>query len=235
MASGKPLHGASARLVERQMRNWELARSQRPTEPAPAQKEVEDFIAISRAVGAGGLDVATRLGEALEWPVFDREILEIMAGDNELRKRIYASMDERDMGWCEETLQVLLRPEFVKNDYFRRLTKTVLTLARQGHAVFLGRGADLILPRNVGFRVRLVASHETCVANYTERHGLSPAEAEKEIARVEKERAEFIQHHFQTDAASPMRHDLIINVERFTATQAVEVILNARSLIGGIS
>lgn len=233
MTSGKPLHGPAAKLVERQMRNWELARAQRPTEPTPVQKEVEDFIAISRAVGAGGLDVATRLGETLKWPVFDREILDLMAGDNELRRRIYASMDERDMGWCEETLQVLLRPEFVKNDYFHRLTKTVLMLARQGHAVFLGRGVDLILPRSVGFRVRLVAPHETCVANYAQRHSLSQEEAETEITRVEQERAEFIQHHFQADAADQARYDLVINMDQLSAEQAVDVILTARGVRDG--
>ncbi len=232
MASGKPLHGPAGKLVERQMRNWELARAQRPTEPAAIQNEVEDFIAISRAVGAGGLDVATRLGETLKWPVFDRQILDIMAGDNELRRRIYASMDERDMGWCEETLQVLLRPEFVKNDYFHRLTKTVLTLARQGHAVFLGRGVDLILPRDVGFRVRLVASHETCVAHYSERHGLSREEADTEIVRVEREREEFIHRHFQAEAADQARYDLVINMGQFSREQAVDVILEARQVLG---
>jgi hypothetical protein len=233
MPGGKPRRDSAAKLVERQMRNWELARAQRPSTASPVRTEVEEFIAISRAVGAGGLEVATGLGEALRWPVFDREILEIMAGDDELRRQIYASMDERDMGWCEETLQVLLRPEFIKNDYFRRLTETVLTLARQGNAVFLGRGADLILPLHIGFRIRLVASLETCAANYAKRHSLLPEDAKKEIARVERERDEFIQRHFQAEPADQTRHDLTLNLDRFTAEQAVDVVLHAREAFRG--
>jgi len=233
MPSGKPPRASATKLVERQMRNWELARAQRPSVPTPVRMEVEEFIAISRSVGAGGLEVATGLGEALRWPIFDREILEIMAGDDELRRQIYASMDERDMGWCEETLQVLLRPEFIKNDYFRRLTETVLTLARQGNAVFLGRGADLILPRHIGFRVRLVASLETCASSYAKRHSLPPDDAKKEIARVMRERDEFVQRHFQTEPADQTRHDLTLNLDRFTAAQAVDVVLNALEAFRG--
>ena len=121
MTAGKPPRdAAAARLVERQMRNWELARAQRLSVPAPQRKEVEDFIAVSRAVGAGGVEVAARLGEALSWPVFDREILDVMAGDDEMRRQVYASMDERDMSWFEETASSLLQPEVVKNDYFHR-------------------------------------------------------------------------------------------------------------------
>ena len=229
MTAGKPSRdAAAARLVERQMRNWELARAQRLSVPAPQRKDVEDFIAVSRAVGAGGVEVAARLGEALNWPVFDREILDVMAGDDEMRRQVYASMDERDMSWFEETASSLLQPEVVKNDYFHRLTETVLSLARQGHAVFLGRGADLILPQDIGFRVRLVAPRGTCVANLARRRNLSHKEAEAQVARLERQRAEFTQHHFQIDAADQTRHDLIINMGRFAPDQAVNLILSAR-------
>ena len=37
-----------ARVVERQMRNWELARSQRLEVSEPKQDEVEDFIELHR-------------------------------------------------------------------------------------------------------------------------------------------------------------------------------------------
>ena len=119
MHAGRPSHNpTAAKLVERQMRNWELARAQRLSVPAPQREEVEDFIAISRNAGAQGKVVAAELGEKLGWPVFGREILDVMAGDDDLRRQIYASMDERDLSWYEETLRALMQPEFVKNDYF---------------------------------------------------------------------------------------------------------------------
>jgi len=226
-ASGDSVIG---KLVERQMRNWELARAQRLSAPEPEAREVEDFISISRCVGTAGDEVAAALGEKLGWPVFDKELLEVMGGDDELRRQVYDSMDERDLGWCEEALRSLIQPEFVRNDYFRRLTETVLSLARQGHAVFLGRGADLILPMGVGLRVRLVASFDTCAAGFAIQAGLPIEEARATVTQLEKERAEFIRHHFGVDPADAARHDLVINLDRRTPGQAVELILAAREL-----
>ena len=223
---------ALAKIVERQIRNWELARQQRLSVPAPERKEVEDFITISRNVGAGGREVARLLGERLKWPLFDNEILTAMAGSDDLRRQVYASMDERDISWFEETLRSLMDSGFIKNDYFRRLSEAVLSIARQGRAVFLGRGTDQILPRTVGFRARLVAPIAMCVERYAQQRKLPMDKARAEVSRLEQERAHFIRHHFRVDADGPARHDLVINMERFTQQQAVELILSARQFPG---
>lgn len=221
---------ATARLVERQMRNWELARSQRPPQRRAARPEVEDFICVSRMVGVDDLEVANRLGKRLGWPVFDREVLEAMAGDDEIRQRIYASMDERDLSWWEEALRSLAQSEFVRNDYFHRLCQTLLSLARQGPCVFVGRGADLILPRDRGFRVRLVAPERSRVEKFARDHGMSPAEAAREVRKRDRERAEFFRHHFGVDANDPFRHDISINLDRVPIEAAAEMILAARQI-----
>jgi hypothetical protein len=215
-------------LVERQMRNWELARLQRHTAAEPQRHEVEDFLCVSRQVGTEGKEVAVRLGERLGWPVFDRQVLEAMAGDNERRRQIYASMDERDLGWWEETLRSLMEGEFVRNDYFRRLCETLLSLARQGHSIFLGRGADLVLPRDRGFRVRLMAPRARRLGHFARAHGLSREEALREMDRIESERKRFFQRHFGVDVDDPWRYDMTINLDRFSAGQAAELILHAR-------
>ena len=233
MPAGKSSHDPGvAKLVERQMRNWELARAQRVTVPEPQRKEVESFVCISRCVGAGGKEVASLLAEKLGWPVFDKEILDRMAGDDELRRQVYESMDERDVSWYEETLRSLMQREFVKNDYFHKLSTTVLSLARQGHAVFLGRGIDQILPRTIGFRVRLVAPLEQCIERYARLFSLTLGEARGEVVRLEQQRSEFIRRHFGIGAGEATRNDLLINMARWTPAQAVELILSARKILG---
>ncbi len=57
LSAGTP---AIADLVERQMRNWELARRQRLAVAAPATKQVEDFVCVSRQVGVDDKEVAGR-------------------------------------------------------------------------------------------------------------------------------------------------------------------------------
>jgi len=227
-----PMNPAIAKLVEKQMRNWEIARSQGPVVDT-RRPEVADFIAVSRAVGAGGAAgarIAGLLGETLGWPVFNKEILQAMAEDDFTRERLYHSLDERDIGWLEESLRSLMEGTFKKNDYFNKLTSTVLALARQGPAVFRGRAVDLILPRGRGFRVRLIASRESCVRSYAEHHSLDPEAAREELDRIEEERAEFVRRQFKIEACSPDRHELTLNLDSFSPDQAVELILRARDL-----
>ncbi len=225
------INPAVAKLVERQMRNWELARSQRPAEPRPPKRpEVEDFVCLSRMVGIDTGELAAELGRRLGWPVFDKELLEAMAGDDFTRRQLYATMDERDLGWTEEVVRSLLRHELDRNDYFHRLCETLLSLARQASSIFVGRGADLILPSSRGFRVRLVAARSRRIRDFAHAYGMSEVEAAKALERVERERGEFFRHHFQRDPHDPTRHDLTINLDRFTVPQTVELILEGRQI-----
>lgn len=222
-----------ARLVEKQIRNWELARAQyEKPPPDEAPHEVADFVAISRTVGSGGREVSTLLGERLGWPVFDREILQSMAGDNQVRTRLYEHLDERDVSWLEETARWLIRGELPKGDYFYRLTETVLALARQGRAIFLGRGADLILPRERGLRVRITASAERRAAELARRHGMSEALARAEVERIDRERTDFRRYHFGKSANDTTYFDLVLNLDRFTPEQGVELIAAALRVRG---
>lgn len=230
LASGNP---DIARLVEKQLRNWELGRQQRVTTEVAEPRQADDFICISRQVGTKGEEVAERVGAALEWPVFGRQVLEAMAGDDEQRRRVYASMDERELSWWEESLRSLMEGEFVRNDYYHRLCETLLSLAGQADSVFLGRGADLILPRDRGFRVRLVAPEEDRLRTFAAGMGLPVRRAEPEMVRIEQERARFFRRHFGVDPDDPMRYDITINLARFSHDQATAMILQARSLQRG--
>jgi cytidylate kinase len=212
------------------MRNWELAKSQRDPLAGKSQLPAQDFVCISREVGVGANGIGALLAERLDWPVFDKEILHKMAGDDRIRKQIYESMDERDLGWCEETLRSVMQPEFVKNDYFHRLSQTILSLARQGSAVFVGRGADLILPRDVGLRIRIVAPLEVRVKRLAGRLSISEEEARLQIDALEEERAKFVLNHFHIDVNDSQRYDLVINAHRVTMVQIVDLIESAREI-----
>jgi len=211
-------------LVERQLRNWELARSQRLPEPSQ-QRPVQEFVTVSREAGSLGAELARRLGERIGWPVFDRQILQSMAGEDELRKWLYEQMDERDIGWIEQTLQFLIGGKYPPADYTRKLTQTILTLARGSRAVFVGRAANLILPENQGLRVRVVAPLEQRLAEIARRNGTDPDKAREELERLDRERREFVQRHFGVDPADPLLYDLVLNLGRVTIDEAVELLV----------
>jgi len=216
--------------VERQMRNWELARSQRHEVPTEDRPEVADFITLSRQVGVPAEQVAELLGARLGWPVLGRSLLDSMAQNDAMRQRIYKSMDQRDLRWWEGALYAIFIEDFGRNDYFRRLCETVLYLARQGNAIFVGRGCDRLLPAELGLRVRLIAPKDERVKNWAASRGISPTVAEREIEKLSQERSEFLRHHFEVEADDPTRHDLVINLGRVSPSQAAEIILATRAL-----
>jgi cytidylate kinase len=223
----------TARIVEKQMRNWELAKAQHPP-PATGRRihQVEDFITLSRMVGAGGSQFAQTLGERLSWPVFDKQILQAMAGDDQVRARLYEALDERDVSWIDDTLRWLLEGEFRQDVYFHRLSETILALARKGPAVFLGRGADLILPRDRGLRIYLIASRETCLHNFAQRNAVSEELARTLIDRIQHERDEFVRRRFGRAASRPTRYDLVLNMTHLTLPEGVELVCQALRLRG---
>jgi cytidylate kinase len=220
------------KLVEKQLRNWEFAHAQQPAPGASTPQAVRQFVTISRTLRSGGHQVAELLGEKLGWPLFDREILHAMAGNDQVRARLYRHMDERDESWLEDALHWVIEGELRKDDYFCRLTETVLALARKGPAIFLGRAADLILPRDHGLRVRVIAPLDQRVQTYAAEISASESAARIEVERIDAQRDEFRRHHFGPHANDDTRHDLHINLGRFTTEQAVELIIAALRIRG---
>ena len=223
-----------SRVIEKQLRNWEIARSQRPRVSAESEGETEvaDFVTVGNVVGAGGGEVVALLAERLGWPTFHREILSQMAGDDAVRARLYKTMDERDLGWFEMTFRSVTEQEFRRNDYFHRLTEAILCLARQGPAIFVGRSADLILPESKGLRVKLIASLDFCGRRFAEENDVPLDEARSMVERIESERLAFVKNHFRIDPLEPTRFDMLIHTERWSCEQSVELILKGLQIRG---
>ncbi len=232
----KPIGHELSQLVEKQLRNWEIGLSQDRRPPEDAEHPVAAFVVLSRAVGLPAYQVATLLHERLDWPLFDKQILQAMAGDDDYRRRLYNNMDGRDLGWLEGFVRGLLQDKYGKDDYFRRLTSTVLSLARQGHAIFVGRGTQLILPEGVGFRVRLTATPAFCLDSYARQKQLTTEEAAREVKEIEEDRATYMWNHFKAKPGDPTKFDLSINMEGFSVEDTTELILSAmriRGMVGG--
>jgi len=228
----KPADTELSRVIEKQLRNWEIARSQLSRSSGEGKLEISHFLTIANVVGAGGGEIIALLAERLGWPAFHREILSEMAGDDAVRARLYKSMDGRDLGWLEMTFRSLMDQEFHKNDYFHRLTEAILCLARQGPAIFVGRAADLILSKSKGMRVKLIAPFDYCASCFAADNDVPLDQARSEIERIECERHTFVKNRFRIDPLEPTRFDMLVNTERFSDEQAVEIILRGLQIRG---
>lgn len=204
-----------SRFVERQMRNWELSRIHSAPIPTEPSQGIQPYIAISRELGSRGEEVGTCLSECLGWPKYDREILEYMSQDQEVRRRLYEQIDERERTWLQQILDLLepLGPKasLAREEYFGRLTRAIIAIARKQRAIFVGRGAHFILPRSRGLSVRVVAPIEDRIRHVMAQEGLDERAARQRIAEIEGQRAEFLASHFGQRPYDPRRYDLVLN------------------------
>lgn len=218
--------GGIERLVERSMRNWEIARAQRP-QPSKAKRRVYPYIAISREYGSRAVFIGQKLAKALDWSYFDREILDFIARTEPVRYRLFRTLDERQRSWLEEVLVSFGAEKVSGLEYFRAITRAVLTIAQHEPTVFVGRGAGFILPADAGLHVRTVAPLPIRVEQIAGRLSVPLKEARDLIAATDRERLRFVESHFGKDAGDPSRYDLLLNTACFTDAALCELMIGA--------
>jgi hypothetical protein len=133
-----------ADALERAQRHWHLRHSAAVAGEEPGRALT---IALEREAGTFGTSLAQELGKHLDWPVYDHELLELIAEQMGLRVSLLETVDERRQGWLSEAFQRFAEvPQVNENSYVRHLVQTMLSLAAHGQCIIVGRGAAQVLP-----------------------------------------------------------------------------------------
>lgn len=225
-----PTLPVTSRLVDKQVLGRDLAARAALEGSSLDEPRIEDFLSISQTVGLDVRPIARRIGQALSWPVLDHEVLNEMAEGEFEKLRDFECLEEHDLSWLEDVALGIASSKYAWNEYVHRLTEAVLSIARRKKAVFLGRATDLILPRDRGLRLRIFASPEATVRAHAREREIPVEIARREIEALRERRRHFIESHFHADSDDPSRHDLLVNLERFTEDQIVELVLAARRI-----
>lgn len=222
-------------LLDKAARRYEYEVAQ-AAQARPAAS-VPRVICVSRQFGAGGRQVSQALGRMLGWAVWDKEILNVLAGEGgeAFRNRMFEAQDERRQGEIEALLSSLFG-QADKHTYFYLLPKAICTIARSD-AVILGRGAHLVLPD--ALKVFLRASMGRRVANLVRIYGVSEREAKEWIGRTETERQGFVQELARripelAVRGGPAEFDLEVCTDRLSFSGAAAVIVAAAEARFGV-
>jgi len=217
--------GPSDRVVEalaRLNRYADTAYAAKKNAPAPIT------IALSREAGSRGAEIARVVGALLGWPVYDQELLDRIAQEKGVNARLLEHLDERLVTWLEEAVRSFCAPQSGwEGAYLQGLLEVLGSLGKVGHCVIVGRGAPHVLPVETTLRVRVIAPHARRVAWMQKCLGVSAAEAVRWVDTHDRERLRFARHHFNCNAADPLRYDLMLNSERFTAEECANLIVQA--------
>lgn len=222
----------TAQLAQRQIQQWYLCRQARIDDAYPAPP-LHANITISRQLGCGARCLAESLAERLGMLVHGASLIDTIARDKGLSRNIVSQLDERTRSeldiWVEG---ILHRRLFSHSEFHVALTRTVSTLASAGGSIFLGRGANMIIDPATCLRLRVVASPETRIDNIITAAGAFRAEARNMIVESDRQRREFMQRFFGIDLDDPLYYDLMINMDRFSCGDAVEMVIDTMTRQG---
>ena len=113
------------------------------------------YITIGRQLGAGGLEVANKLSEIFNIPVYDKELINIASKESGLCREVFEKADETP----RKSLKGLFGSIFSGSAYnnigssnvlddselFRIQSEVIREVASKGSSIFVGRCADYIL------------------------------------------------------------------------------------------
>jgi cytidylate kinase len=218
--------------AERQMQRWLLVQQGRDkaalASNAGAAAAIGPYLTISREAGAGGSQVARLVGEAIGWEVLDRKLLECVAERYDSSPAVLELVDETTTNWITEIFGNMLNPASISQmQYVCRLSRVILMAARVGKVIYVGRGAQFVLPRERGLRVRIVAPLDYRIQQIMERRHLSFEEARDFVAKTDAGRQDFVRQYFHHDVPDPHLFDLVVNVEKLGPERAAHLIVDA--------
>jgi len=181
------------------------------------------WITFSRKMGTNGSEVARRVANELGYRFYDTKAINRMAQELGVMGSV-SEIDEKVPSVFERLFSQ--RPMVD----LERLYSVIYELAKQGDAVFLGRGSHILLRDfPCALHVRVTASAETCIRTLMGQ-GLNRDAAARAIKRGDDERSAFVKFAFGVDWEDPTRYDLVLNMDKLSLTLAVSTVLHmARS------
>ena len=219
--------------AERQMQAWSMTASRedrcvRMKDFQQLTDSVHCYLAISREAGAGGSTIAEIVGRRLGWEVLGKELLDRIAQRFHSNRMMLELVDETPSNWVYDVLGTWMDSKVIPHEtYVVQLSRVVLAAAKHGNVVFVGRGAQFLLPREKGFAVRLIAPEQFRIENLMRLHSLDEAEAKRFMHEVDRGRQEFGRRFFSHDVTDPLLFDLILNTAQLGMEGSAELILSA--------
>lgn len=177
------------------------------------------IVAISRGTFSGGEALAKRVAERLGYRCLSRETnLEAAAKAYGVpAEDLVAAMEKRPSFWHRVVGERTAHLAFVR--------AALCEQARADNLVYHGLAGHLLLPGIAHVvRVRAIADLDYRIKAAREQQELGAAEALAYIAKVDKERRQWIRFLFDVEWDDPNLYDLVLNLSRVSLGTACETV-----------
>ena len=192
-------------------------------------------ITIARQYGSGGRTVGQMLAERLGVEYYDKDLiikaseesginLDLFAGADEKSKSIFNRFKKKNYGG--EVLPPSHKNFNSEENLFNYQAKIIRDLADKESCIIIGRAADYILKdRDDVISVFVHAPKDFLMEQAAKKHAFDPAELERYIAHVDKERAEYYRTHTGREWTDARNYDLCLDSSKLGFDKCVEEII----------
>ncbi len=192
------------------------------------------IITIDREYGSGGREIGVKLSEALEVPLYDRDMLNRAAKDSGIAQELIQSNDERSTGSFLFSLVMDSKSNGVYSDemplnqkVFMAQYDTIRSIADEGPCVLVGRCADCALAdRDDVLNVFIHADIEQRIRRVAVDNDLTDAKAKELIQRNDKERASYYNFYSNKKWGDARTYHACFDSSKLGINGVVEEILN---------
>lgn len=182
-------------------------------------------ITISRQYGSGGRELGESLAEKLGIPLYDKELLNLIAEKEKIEVSLLESLDETEPNLDNYTVRNIM-PDYqisMAKKVFAAYSRTIQMLGEKESCVIVGRCADVILPDSV--RIFIYADMDYRLARVRNRDHISDTEARKLILTMDNRRREYRRFYCEQDWGIITNYDLCLNIGKSGVDGAAETIL----------
>ena len=195
-----------------------------------------ELITVSRQFGAGGSELARKLGERLGWPVLDDEVTCRCAQRLNLDTSTVERLREHAPTLLARLSAALLvaPPEAPGIDTMHLLRidaiaeaalESITEAARSLPLIVVGFGTQcMFADRADALHVRLIAPMPVRVERLRERFGWDETNAASRARNMDEVRRRYVQRYFHRDVNDPLLYDVQINTGRTSIDEAVGII-----------
>jgi len=194
-------------------------------------------ITISRQIGSGGAYIGQQLAKKLNIYYADREILSQAAKELSVLEKDLEQREEKLQTFWETFFQIrnfatdaylnstLIQP--TTYELFQAESEIIKHIAAEQPAVIIGRcGFHILREHPSRVSVFLHADKDFRSKRIQELHHVSEKEALEKMARVDKQRAQFIEEYTEIKWNDARQFDLCINTGKIGMDKSIDTIIH---------
>lgn len=194
------------------------------------------IITIGRQFGSGGHEIGNRLANHLDIPLYDNNLIRMVAEKLDIREETARAVDETTLnsflkGYVLDPIEKsnqLNGTEYVPplNEQVYELQCDIIRkLAERGPCVIVGRCADHVLQDEYDcVNAFICADLEDRVKRIAKKYDISERKAADQIKKIDRERKYYYESHTGLEWGSISAHQILLNVSRLGMERTVDIL-----------